>query len=99
MTEREWKELNHRGIHRELPKELPMEFVQQFQEQIEKNHFQPLERLAQRGGLHPTELCAAMYNMDINKYFGKNKLSDAQTKFAINLLILKLNEFNKTKEG
>lgn len=80
----------------QIPKQLPMDFVKRFEDQIKKNHDQTLERLAERGGLHPTELCAAMYGMDINLYFGNRKdMGDDQTIFAINLLMLRLNEFNR----
>jgi hypothetical protein len=96
MDQREWEELNYHGI----PKQLPMPFVKQFEDQLKKNHDQTVERLAERGGLHPTELCCAMYGMDIYKYFGKRtKIEDAQTKFAINMIVLRLREYNRGKEG
>lgn len=45
----------------ELPLNVPWEFVETFRAQIEKNHGQTLERLAERGGLAPTELWLAAH--------------------------------------
>jgi len=82
----------------EIPNELSIAFINQFRKQIEFNHDQTVERLAERGGLHPRELVAAIYGMDVPTYFGKmkNQLSDEQTVFALNMLRMKLNEFEKT---
>lgn len=105
LNQSEWNELKNRGYVKkpgspvmspnQLPKELPFKFVEQYQEQIEKNHFQPIERLRERGGLHPTELCAAMYGMDVHTYFGKEKLTMDQTVFAVNMIMLRLHEFKR----
>lgn len=94
MKEKEWQELNNvKGF--QVPRELPMEFVNQYREQIEKNHDQTVERLAERGGLHPTEFCCAMYKMDLPTYFGERPMTDEQTIFALNMISLRLNEFNR----
>lgn len=43
-----------------VPKSVPWEFVKRFRQQVEENHYQTLDRLAERGGLSPEELwCAA----------------------------------------
>ena len=81
----------------DIPDKLSIAFINQFRKQIEKNHDQTVERLSERGGLHPRELVAAIYGMDLRTYFGamKSQLSDEQTVFALNMLRMKLKEFEK----
>ncbi len=98
MTEKEWQELNTLEHPFKLPKELPMKFMAQFRVRIMKTHSQTIERLAERGGLAPSEICAAMYDQNFFSYWGYGKVTDKQTTFAINMIIMKLNEYNK-KEG
>ena len=91
---------NLKGILKEtllIPEELPIEFVEQFRDQIEKNHDQTIEQL---GGLHPRELVAAIYGVSLEVYFGltKKHLSDEQTVFALTMIEMRLNEFNKKEE-
>lgn len=83
-----------------IPDQLPIAFVNQFKKQIEKNHDQSIEKLAERGGLHPRELIAAIYGISLQTYFGKvqEQLSDEQTIFAINLITLKLKDFEKNEK-
>jgi len=51
---------NDREFARELsnkcPASVPWSFVEDHEEQAQTNHYQTLERLAERGGLSPTEL-------------------------------------------
>lgn len=90
------KERRENEIINNFPKEISSSFVKQFEKQILKNHCQQgLEELSKRGGLHPTELCSAMYGVDIGVYFGKRPMSHAQTVFAINMITMKLNDFKK----
>ena len=98
MDEREWKELNTLEDPFKLPKHLPMKFMAQFRVRAMKTHDQTLERLAERGGLTPTEICAVMYDKNFFDYWGYKKMTDEQTTFAINMIVMKLNEWNK-KEG
>ena len=97
MDEREWKTLNTD----QLPKQLPMEFIKQFHIRILKTHSQTPDELTRRGGLHPTEICAAMYDKNFFTYWGDKKITDEQTTFAINMIIMKLNVYikEKAKEG
>ena len=97
MDEKEWKELNTLDDPFKLPRELPMKFMAQFRVRIMKTHDQTIERLSERGGLHPTEICAAMYDKNFFTYWGDKKITDEQTKFAINMIIMKLNDYNKEK--
>lgn len=91
------KELEDKDISKlNFPKTLPIEFVNQFEKQILKNHDnQSIERLAERGGLHPTEFCAAMYGMDLYTYFGRKPMINSQTVFSLTMIIMKLNDFEK----
>jgi hypothetical protein len=93
MNSREREELKGYNV----PKGLPIAFVNQFRGQIEKNHGQTIERLAQRGGLHPREVCAAMYGFDLTVYFGKDRphLNNEQTVFSITLINKKLMDYEK----
>jgi hypothetical protein len=93
MHQKEWDSENIKKII--VPKTIPIEFVRQFQDQIYKNHGQSVERLAERGGLHPTELCAAMYGLDLYTYFGRKPMNDAQTVFSLAMIVMKLNNFKK----
>jgi Asp-tRNA(Asn)/Glu-tRNA(Gln) amidotransferase B subunit len=98
MDEREWKTFNTD----QLPKQLPMAFMAQFRVRIMKTHNQTIERLNERGGLTPTEICAAMYDKNFFTYWGNVKITDEQTKFAINMIVMKLNNYIKeqaTKGG
>jgi pyrroloquinoline quinone (PQQ) biosynthesis protein C len=44
--------------------EVPWSFVERGRKQAENNHYQTLERLAERGGLSPAELAAALLGVD-----------------------------------
>ena len=98
MNEREWQELNNLDDPFKLPKELPMKFIKQFENRINKTHGQTPERLAERGGMTPSEICAAMYDQNFFTYWGHKKITDEQTVFAINMITMKLNEFNKKED-
>ncbi len=89
MDEKEWENLNTD----QLPRRVPMKFMAQFRVRIMKTHDQTIERLTERGGLHPTEICAAMYDKNFFTYWGNKKITDEQTKFAINMIALKLNDY------
>ncbi len=89
MDERKWETLNAD----QLPRQVPMKFMAQFRVRIMKTHSQTVERLAERGGMTPTEICAAMYDKGFFTYWGHKKITDEQTKFAINLIALKLNDY------
>ena len=93
MDEKEWETLNAD----QLPRRVPMKFMAQFRVRIMKTHDQTIERLAERGGLHPTEICAVMYDKDFFTYWGHEKVTDKQTKFAINLIVMKLNVYIEKK--
>jgi hypothetical protein len=93
MDENKWETLNDD----QLPRRVPMEFMAQFRVRIMKTHDQTIERLAERGGMHPTEICAAMYDKDFYTYWGDKKITDKQTTFAINMIALKLNAYIKKK--
>jgi hypothetical protein len=97
MDEREWKELNNLEQPFELPRKLPMKFMAQFRIRIMKTHDQTIERLNERGGLTPTEICAAMYDKNFFEYWGYKKVTDEQTTFAINMIVMKLNDYIKEK--
>jgi hypothetical protein len=43
------------------------------EEQVEKNHDQTLERLAERGGLHPTEMACILEDKDFDKNMTLNE--------------------------
>jgi glycerate-2-kinase len=83
-----------------IPDQLPIAFINQYRRQIEKNHDQTVEALIEGGGLHPRELIAAIYGMNLQKYFGKTKdhLSDEQTVFSLNMIRIKLSTFKKEEE-
>jgi hypothetical protein len=53
---------------RELPRFVPWEFVERFRAQAEKNHDQTLERLAERGGLDPTEMYLASRGLGLFRH-------------------------------
>ena len=55
-------------MQRELPRFVPWEFVEKFREQAEKNHDQTLERLAERGGLDPTEMYLAARGLGLFRH-------------------------------
>jgi len=93
MNQKEWNELNTYNV----PKDLPMKFMAQFRVQVMENHYQTLERLAERGGLCPTEICAAMYNLSFHIYWGHNTITIEQKKVALRLISLQLAKFNKDK--
>lgn len=97
LNQKEWDSENIKKVT--FPKTIPIGFVSQFEKQIYKNHGQTVERLAERGGLHPTELCAAMYGMDLYTYFGKKPMDDAQTVFSLAMIVMKLHDFNKVPLG
>lgn len=92
MSTEEWRNEYINNI----PKEIPIAFVKQFEKQIKRNHGQQnIEELKKRGGLHPTELCAAMYGVGFEVYFGKRPMTHGQTVFAINMIMMKLNDFKE----
>jgi hypothetical protein len=47
-----------------LPKQVPWSFVEPGRAQAERNHYQTLERLAERGGLSPSELVAVLVGVE-----------------------------------
>lgn len=91
MDEKEWETLNKIN----LPKNIPISFVKQFEKQIDNNHYQTIKRLKERGGLCPTELCACIYNIPFHTYWGYKKITSRQKQFALNMISMKLTEFNK----
>ncbi len=97
MDEKEWERLNTLDDPYKLPRKLPMEFIKQFEERIIKTHDQTPERLNERGGLHPTEICAVIYDKNFFTYWGDKKITDEQTTFAINMIVMKLNDYIKEK--
>ena len=50
------------------PRSVPWSFVEAFREQAEANHDQTLERLAERGGLCPTEMWLAAHAQPLSRY-------------------------------
>jgi hypothetical protein len=55
------------------PKGVPWEWIEQFRTRIERNHYQTLERLAQRSGLSPQEIwCGA----NDRRLFGDGVISE-----------------------
>jgi hypothetical protein len=97
MNQKEWDNTDIKKLY--IPKTIPIGFVSQFEKQIYKNHGQTIERLAERGGLHPTELCAAMYGMDLYTYFGRKPLTHSQTVFSLAMITMKVNDFKKVPFG
>ena len=96
MSAEEWR----KDYISPIPREIPTAFVKQFEKQILKNHCnQSIKELKRRGGLHPTELCAAMYGVDFHVYFGKTPITDGQTVFAINMIMMKLNDFKEKEKS
>ncbi len=61
-----------------LPRSVPWNFVESARKQAEMNHGQTLERLAQRGGLSPSELLAALEGRTL-AFVRKKPIVDAKT--------------------
>lgn len=68
-----------------LPREVPWAFIEPARKQAEMNHGQTLERLAQRGGLSPSEMLAALEGRNL-AFVGRTPLPDAR---ELNRLIVK----------
>jgi hypothetical protein len=49
-----------RREHPDCPRSIPWDVIAPHEAQAQKNHSQTLERLANRGGLHPKEIVAVM---------------------------------------
>lgn len=58
LTIPSWKAYRDR-----CPKSIPWELIEPHREQAMKNHYQTLERLAQRGGLDPIELKSVLQDV------------------------------------
>ncbi len=53
---------------RDLVSHYPWDYVEKHRKRIESNHGQTLERLAERGGLHPGELYLAMMDCRVRDF-------------------------------
>lgn len=68
----------HRGStrnFRDYPTSMPWEMVEPHREQIERNHNQTLERLAERGGLSPSELLAGIEGRRLDFSLGEKRIA------------------------
>jgi hypothetical protein len=84
----------------DIPDSLPIKFIKQFEDAIIKQHHKNVEGVIKKGGLHPREICSCIYDVPLQTYFGRvqEQLSDEQTIFAVNLIILKLRDFEKNEK-
>jgi hypothetical protein len=57
-----------RELREKWPRDVPWSFVETFREQAEANHSQTLERLAQRGGLCPSEMWLAAHGQPLSRF-------------------------------
>jgi hypothetical protein len=48
-------------------KSVPMEFLEPHRQQAERNHYQTLERLNERGGLTAREMLAVIYDVEFRR--------------------------------
>jgi hypothetical protein len=53
----------------DCPRSVPWRFVERHEAQVVDNHEQPLERIAERGGLSPAEIVAAARGQRLGRYF------------------------------
>ena len=58
----------HTRAKHNVPHNVPWAFAEKFRGQAEKNHDQTLERLAERGGLDPTEMYLAAHGMRLFRH-------------------------------
>ena len=56
------------AIRDRWPRSVPWSFVEPLRERAMQNHDQTLERLAERGGLCPTELWLAAHDQPLSKF-------------------------------
>jgi hypothetical protein len=52
------RELERAGVV--VPRSIPWSLIAPHERQAERNHYQTLKRLAERGGLSPSEACAVL---------------------------------------
>jgi hypothetical protein len=66
--------LDEKALMQEIgcPKVVPWDFVEPHREQAKRNHAQTLERLAQRGGLSPSELVAVVTGEGLQSVIGSS---------------------------
>jgi hypothetical protein len=50
-----------------MPQSVPWAFAETFREQAKENHYQTLERLAERGGLSPEEMYCAAHGLRVGR--------------------------------
>lgn len=63
MHDYRWRRLRREGQEiPECPNNIPWALIQPYEEQAKKNHSQSLSRLAERGGLAPSEAVAVLEN-------------------------------------
>lgn len=66
--------LNQQNCHprdrKTMPRSVPWAFAETFRAQAEANHDQPLERLAERGGLAPEEMWIAAQGKTLRELIG-----------------------------
>ena len=51
----------------DVPKFVPWKIFIGHEKQVDRNHDQTLERLAERGGLHPTEMACILEDKDFDR--------------------------------
>ncbi len=64
--------------YKNYPRSFPWTMIEPHRKQVESNHNQTLERLAERGGLSPTELLAAIGGMSLYEAGVFNSTDDRQ---------------------
>jgi hypothetical protein len=74
MKEKEFPVLYHKPIREtdiefrlDVPRYVPWEIFIGHERQVDRNHDQTLERLAERGGLHPTEMACILEDKDFDR--------------------------------
>jgi hypothetical protein len=60
-----------------LPRSVPWSVVAPHEAQAKRNHDQSLKRLAERGGLSPSELLAVLKGEDLRSVWGRKDITAA----------------------
>lgn len=68
-----------REVCEKWPRDVPWAFVEAFRKQAEANHDQTLERLAQRGGLCPSEMWLAAHDQPLARFRQNVEAPDEET--------------------
>ena len=76
-----------RWKHPRCPDSVPWAIVAPHAAQALKNHYQTLERLAERGGLSTTELMSVLHDSDYDAWVAANGGSERADDYAVTLLV------------